>query len=270
MKIKIGRQTFIKEKHLLLELVVPRMFERSKPGQFVHIRIEDSADPLLRRPLSIHDIVANGRSGHTTCKVLYEIVGKGTALLAEKKAFDELDVLGPLGNGFDMKKISKAPEIYLVAGGMGVVPLYYLAKQLVARSPGHQVTSKIIVLIGGRTKEHVLCEKDFKALGCDVHVATDDGSKGFKGRVTELLKNILPSTIDHRQSTICACGPKPMLAVLAGMGQKMGVPVVVSLEEFMGCGLGACLGCVIHTTSGYKRICHDGPVFNAEDIIWKE
>jgi dihydroorotate dehydrogenase electron transfer subunit len=116
----------------------------------------------------------------------------------------------------------------------------------------------------------VLCEKDFKALGCEVHVATEDGSKGFKGRVTELLKDKLSQDTRHKSQVICACGPKPMLAVLAGMGRERGVPVHVSLEEFMGCGLGACLGCVIRTTSGYKRICHDGPVFDANEIIWKE
>ena len=271
MKVKILRQVFIKERHLLLDLAVPKSFEAAKPGQFVHIRIEDSLDPLLRRPLSIHDIAAHQKGGLLSCRILYEIVGKGTALLAEKKALSELDILGPLGNGFDMKKLAKAKasEIFLVAGGMGVAPLYYLAKQLVTR---HQspVTSKIIVLIGGRTREHVLCEKEFKALGCDVHVSTDDGSKGFKGRVTELLRKQLSQVPGSKSQVICACGPKPMLAALAGFGRGQGISVQVSLEEFMGCGLGACLGCVIRTTSGYKRICHDGPVFDAGDIIWTE
>ena len=270
MKIKVQRQTFVKEKHLSLELAVPRMFERAKPGQFIHIRVGESADPLLRRPLSIHDIVAKGRGGELTCKILYEIVGKGTQLLAEKKAFNELDVLGPLGNGFDVKKLSRSSEVYLVAGGMGVAPLYYLAKKLIEVGSRKSEVRKIIVLIGGRTKEHVLCEKEFKDLKCEVHVATDDGSKGFKGRVTQLLKEKLSQVSGSKSQVICACGPKPMLAVLAGIGRERNVPVFVSLEEFMGCGLGACLGCVIRTTSGYKRICHDGPVFDAEEIIWKE
>jgi dihydroorotate dehydrogenase electron transfer subunit len=270
MKLLVQRQVFIKEKHLMLELAVPKSFGCAQPGQFLHIRVENASDPLLRRPLSIHDVSPGRPKGQLTAKILYEVVGKGTALLAEKKAFNELDVLGPLGNGFDVKKISEASVVYLIAGGMGVAPLYYLAKKLFEGRRVKGGGRKISVLIGGRTKEHVLCEKDFKALGCDVHVATDDGSKGFKGRVTALLKERL-SSADHCLSTvICACGPKPMLAVLAHIGLDRGIPAWVSLEEFMGCGLGACLGCVIRTNSGYKRICHDGPVFDAADIIWRE
>ncbi len=271
MKLQIVRQVFLRERHLVLELNIPKSLEGSaRPGQFMHIRTQDSCDPLLRRPLSIHDIAAVRKNGTRTMKILYEIVGKGTALLSEKKAFCEVDALGPLGNGFDVKSIAKAGRAVIVAGGMGVAPLFFLAKKLKEARGRKSDGGKIVVLIGGRTKEHVLCEKEFKDLGCDVRVATEDGSKGFKGRVTELMKDQLPRDADSASCVICACGPKPMLAALAMTAKARGIPAYVSLEEFMGCGLGACLGCVIRTTSGYKRICHDGPVFDAQDIIWKD
>ena len=269
MRLKIQNNVFLKEKHLLLELAAPLSFKSARPGQFLHIRIEDSCDPLLRRPLSIHDVFENSRKRTMSVRLLYEIVGKGTELLSLKKPFTEIDVCGPLGNGFDMDSIAGHKKIFIVAGGMGVAPLFFLAKKLVhgLQSTVHR---KIVVLLGAKTKDQLICEKEFKDLGCDVEIATDDGSKGFKGKVTELLESLLPSTEDCRLSTIYACGPKPMLAVIAEIARRYSISAQVSLEEFMGCGLGACLGCVVRTTSGYKRICHDGPVFCAQDIIWKE
>jgi dihydroorotate dehydrogenase electron transfer subunit len=266
MKSKILKNDFLKGRYLLAELSAPAGFKNASPGQFLHIRIADTCDPLLRRPMSIHD-VSSGR-----IKILYEAVGKGTQLLSQKKAGSELDLLGPLGHGFNLKQLVTAQKVYIIAGGMGVAPLFFLAKKLVT---SHQspVTRKrkIIVLIGAKTKNLVLCEKEFKTLGCEVQIATEDGSKGFRGRVTELLKDLLGSPVtSHQSPVICACGPKPMLAAVADIAVKARIPAQVSLEEFMGCGLGACLGCVIRTTAGYKRICHDGPVFDSHEIIWGE
>lgn len=262
MKLEILNNVFLKDRYLLMELSMPASFRAAAPGQFLHIRIEDSCDPLLRRPLSIHDIDDSRRNKRPAVKLLYEIVGKGTALLSQKKPFSQVDAIGPLGRGFDLKSIASYQKVYLVAGGMGVAPLFFLAKKIIRQKP--------IVLVGAKTKNHILCEREFKALGCEVRIATEDGSRGFKGRVTDLLKEILSSTDNDQLSTLCACGPKAMLAVISGIAPVYHLHAQVSLEEFMGCGLGACLGCVIRTTSGYKRICHDGPVFNARDIIWKE
>lgn len=265
MKCEVVSHVFLKDRHLVLELAAPASVQKAVPGQFLHIRVEDSCDPLLRRPLSIHDVsVSPGKKKQAKVRILYEVVGKGTELLSQKKPFSSLDILGPLGHGFDLKALSSFETIYVVAGGMGVAPLFFLAKRLLQ---AHKV--RVIVLIGGRTKEHILREREFKALGCDVRLATDDGSRGFKGRVTELLEKELSSHVPRPTShVICACGPKPMLAALTSLAKKNDIPAYVSLEEFMGCGLGACLGCVIRTTSGYKRICHDGPVFPASEVMW--
>jgi len=266
MKAHIVRQRRIASGRFLIDIEVTGVtFKKALPGQFVHVRIEDSCDPLLRRPLSIHD-VAPARKG-AVLKIVYEVAGKGTQLLSEKAPSSPVDILGPLGHGFDMKALGRAQQVILVAGGMGAAPLYFLAKKLV-HGPASRVHGKPVLLIGAKTRKHLVGEKAFKDLGCRVVVATDDGSKGHKGLVTELLGERL-STADRGLSTICACGPKPMLAVVAAVTAAHDTLTYVSLEEFMGCGLGACLGCVIKTTSGYQRICHDGPVFNARDIIWE-
>ncbi len=283
MKVEIASNVFLRDKYLLLEFCVPPGFAKPEPGQFLHIRIEDSFDPLLRRPLSIHDVSWQGRSRTGQKKhiirILYEVVGKGTALLAEKRPLTQIDILGPLGRGFDLKKIRQSRCVYIVAGGMGVAPLFFLAKTIREERKEKEKEPKIVVLIGGRNKEHIIREKEFRDLGCEVHVATEDGSRGVKGRVTELLKTLLPpvpaaaaGSLDRAEDApvICACGPKAMLAAVAVLAQQKGLAAQVSLEEFMGCGLRACLGCVIRTVSGYRRICHDGPVFDASEVIWTE
>ncbi len=267
MRISVVRQRRLAQRRFLLELEVPKgPFAKSVPGQFVHVRVEDSCDPLLRRPLSIHDIVPSRKGSRSLLVVVYEVVGKGTQLLSEKQAGSAVDILGPLGRGFDVKALARAKQIILVAGGMGIAPLYFLAKRLV-HGPRSMVHGKPLVLIGARAKGHLVGEKGFKDLGCRVRVATDDGSRGAKGPVTDLLKKEL-SVVDG-DAAVCACGPKPMLAAVAAEARAHCVRAYVSLEEFMGCGLGACLGCVIRTVSGYRRICRDGPVFDAADIVWE-
>jgi dihydroorotate dehydrogenase electron transfer subunit len=229
----------------------------AQPGQFLEVKVSAAAEPLLRRPFSIH------RLDKTRVEILFEVLGLGTKLLAEKKAGQYLDIIGPLGNGFNYRspgqQVSRSP--ILVAGGMGVAPLLFLAEKL--------VHSKPLVLLGTKTKKQVLCENEFKKLGCTVKIATDDGSRGFKGKVTELLKYLL-STIDYRLSTIYACGPKPMLREVAAIAKKYNIPTEVSLEEHLACGIGACLGCVVDTPEGFKRVCKEGPVFKADEIIWQE
>jgi dihydroorotate dehydrogenase electron transfer subunit len=128
--------------------------------------------------------------------------------------------------------------------------------------------AKALVLIGAKTKNDILCAKDFEKLGCEVKIATDDGSGGFKGRVTELLEKLLPFAICHKPLAIYACGPRPMLCEISRIAACSGIPAQVSIEEHMACGIGACLGCIVQTKQGQKRVCKDGPVFNAEEIIW--
>lgn len=264
----------IKGRYFKLNINAPRIAKQSLPGQFVHIRINDSAQPLLRRPFSIHRVSHKVATSprHKVIKperveILYEVVGKGTEILSQRKAGGYLDVIGPLGNGFTYPTTdNRQLTTILVAGGMGVAPLAFLAERLV-HSSKFKVQRKVIVLLGARTKKEILCEKEFKKLGCDVKISTDDGSKGFKGRVTESLKHLL-STIDYRPSTIYACGPHPMLKEIAKISQRHNIPSQVSLEAHMACGIGACMGCIVKTKAGYQRVCKEGPVFSVQEVVW--
>ena len=212
------------------------------PGQFVNILLEGF---YLRRPISVNDCVENELT------IIYKAVGKGTEAMAKMTAGQTLDVLTGLGNGYDLSKAGEKP--LLVGGGVGVPPLYMLAKKLIAQG------AKPYVILGFNTKDEVFCEEDFKALGCDVTVTTVDGSYGVKGFVT----NALPENI----SFVYTCGPLPMLkALYKATGDVSGE---YSLEERMGCGFGACMGCSIMTKEGAKRVCKDGPIFQKEVLEWQ-
>ena len=272
---KIISNIKIAKGYYLLKLEVPHMFKDAQSGQFIHIRINDCNEPLLRRPFSIHKLTLirpKPGSKKFSLDILYEVKGRGTRLLSEKKAGRYLDVLGPLGKGFNYQLQNTDSKAHIIiAGGMGVAPLVLLAERLANSN------SRIIVLIGAAAKSKIICEKDFKDLGCEVKIATEDGSQGFKGKVTALFeKKILPRVDSSgrkksisRPISAYACGPKLMLTALSKICMINKVPLQVSLEEFMGCGIGACLGCAVETKDGMKRVCHDGPVFNAENIIWR-
>jgi len=223
-------------------------------GQFVNIRVAEVLEPLLRRPISIHGVKASQVS------IIYEIIGRGTQILAAKKPGEFLDIIGPLGNGFDYSHPSansKQAKNILIAGGMGVAPLVFLAEKLSLSQP--------LVLIGARSKKQILCRQEFQALGCTVKLATDDGSAGFKGKVTDLLNIVL----EHNSpGGLFSCGPHPMLKMVAQIAAENKIPAQFSLEEHMACGVGACLGCEVLTKSGYKSVCKDGPVFSGEELIW--
>ncbi len=249
-KFKILSNTSSGEKYFKLILDAGQIAKQAIPGQFVMVKVSDGISPLLRRPLGVHRVSGN------KLELLYEVVGQGTKTLAQKKPGEYLDLIGPLGNGFILK-----PRPVLIAGGMGVAPLVYLAQKIRGHKP--------IVFIGAKTKSHILCEKDFKKLGLAVKIATDDGSRGFRGRVTDLFKGYLP-TIDDRLSVIYACGPQPMLKEVSRLSQKCKIDAQLSLEAHMSCGIGACLGCVVETKFGQKRVCQDGPVFTAAEIIWRQ
>ncbi|MFH0827077.1 MAG: dihydroorotate dehydrogenase electron transfer subunit [Candidatus Omnitrophota bacterium] len=271
IKAKLLYNKRVRENYFHCALEAPRIALKASPGQFVNVRVVDSVEPLLRRPFGIHRV--QGKA----IEILYEVLGKGTEILSLKKAGEYLDVIGPLGNGFNYELRTPplnltaqgggSEEFILVAGGMGVAPLIFLAEKLrSAQSSKFKVQS--MVLIGAKTKNQILCEKEFKQLGFTVLVSTDDGSKGFKGKVTGLLKRQL-RTMDYELRTIFACGPRPMLKEVVLFSRQKRIPAQVSLEEHMACGMGACLGCVVNTRVGFKRVCKEGPVFKAEEIIWK-
>jgi dihydroorotate dehydrogenase electron transfer subunit len=230
-------------------------------GQFVNIKVSAAPEPLLRRPVSIHGVKAS------KVKIIYEIIGRGTQILAARKPGEFLDLIGPLGNGFDylrpLAKSTQAKNI-LVAGGMGVAPLVFLADKL-TKLKTRNLRPETIVLMGAKTKEQIICRPEFIALSCTVKLATDDGSLGLKGRVTDLLSIVLGQA---EPANLFACGPHSMLKTVAQIAHEHKVPAQLSLEEHMACGIGACLGCVVATKTGYKSACKDGPVFSSEELIW--
>jgi dihydroorotate dehydrogenase electron transfer subunit len=260
-KAKIVYSKRIKDSYFKSIFSSSRIALGALPGQFVNIKVNECHELLLRRPFSIHRV--NGPN----IEILYEVLGKGTQILAQKMPGEYLDIIGPLGNGFNYRiAYSVQRTAILVAGGIGVAPLLFLAEQLIKRNTQYAIRNTL-VLIGAKTKKQILCEKEFQKLGCGVKIATDDGSKGFKGSVSDLLKKFL-STVNCQLSTIYACGPGPMLREVAAVAKKYNIPAQVSLEEHMACGIGACLGCVVNTQDGFKRVCKEGPVFDAKEIVW--
>jgi len=229
-------------------------------GQFVQIRVNDTFDPLLRRPLGIH------RVDKGTFDCLYTVVGKATQILSQVRTGVSVDVVGPLGQGFNYTLTANRSTPILIAGGMGVAPLVFLAERFAALRKG-AASGPLQVIIGARTKSHILCLNEFRKFKCQVHVATEDGTAGSKGYATDVLEDVL-STDGCRLTTMYACGPHPMLAAVASLARKRGIAAQVSLEAHMSCGIGACLGCVVETTHGQKRVCKEGPVFSAQEVIW--
>jgi dihydroorotate dehydrogenase electron transfer subunit len=246
--------------HFKLIISSAYISSHSEPGQFVNVKVSESHDPLLRRPLSVHRVSRE----HKRFELLYEVVGKGTELLSKFSVGSEIDILGPLGKGFSIDK-NKQFAI-LVGGGMGVAPLLSLADELKGK------VKAIYVMVGSKTRDRVLAEKDFKAVTDQVLVSTDDGSYGKKGFVSDILLDFLENTLGARDwglGTIYACGPKPMLKAVADLAFQKKIDSQLSMEQKMACGIGTCLGCVIKTTKGYQKVCDDGPVFNAKEIVWQ-
>lgn len=213
------------------------------PGQFINIKLDGF---YLRRPISVCDC------GENLIDIIYKVVGKGTYKMSKMQKGEHLDVLTGLGNGYDTSLSGDKP--LLVGGGVGVPPLYMLAKELIKEG------RKPKVILGFNSKNEIFYENEFKALGAETAVTTADGSYGIKGFVTEAMKNT-----DY--SYIYTCGPEPMLKAVYEMSKTSGQ---FSFEERMGCGFGACMGCSCKTITGYKRICKEGPVLFKEEILWEK
>jgi len=238
-----------------LTLHCPRISAAARPGQFVMVRAGETLDPLLRRPFSIHKVTHDGNLA-----ILFKVIGKGTRLLATAAPGSKLDVIGPLGRGFVP---DPAGPHCLIGGGMGIAPLSFLAHQLLTAGGSH---ANPPVLLGAQTQaELLLLAQEFNELGYPVLTATDDGSLGHQGFVTDLLDSLLPQV---RQ--VYVCGPMPMMRTVAAKCKNAGVACQVSLEAHMACGLGACLGCTVPASGGgYRHVCKDCPVFSAEEVLWR-
>lgn len=225
--------------------------QKAQPGQFAHILVPGKT---LRRPISICD--ADPEQG--TLRLVFQIRGEGTELLSQFEEGQKLDVLAPLGHGFTLGDLSR--QAVFIGGGIGVPPLLFAAKQF-----GPNAT----VILGFRSREAVILKEDFEKAGCRVLLCTDDGSAGIHGLVTQPLKEALL----EKKDAVFACGPTPMLKGVAKEARDRGVPCQLSLEERMGCGVGACLvcACKIKKADGeetYLHVCKDGPVFNAEEVLF--
>lgn len=211
-------------------------------GQFAHVKVPGK---MLRRPISICDATEN------TLRLVFQVKGEGTEIMSQMRVGDDVEILAPLGNGF---KVEKGKKYCFIGGGIGVPPMLYTAKQ--AGNP--------MIITGFRNKDLVILQDDFKAISDEVYLTTDDGTAGIHGFVTDVLKEHLDE-IDE----VCACGPIPMLKAIAQVCQGK-VPCQISLEERMGCGIGACLVCACKTKikgeEGYTHVCKDGPVYNAEEV----
>lgn len=242
----------------LLRMRAPRIAPCVKPGQFIHVKVPHLEECVLRRPFSVF------RTDNDSLAILYKDVGKGTRTLQYLKPGESLSILGPLGHGFPMPN----PDCYpvIVAGGYGMAALYLTASS----SP-----VKGVAFFGGRAQKDILCVADFEALGWIVHVTTEDGSLGRKGIVTEALDDWWRSEGTARQPELFVCGPSGMLKAVALRALERGWQAWTSMDNNMGCGVGACLTCVLKIQAGesgwtWARACREGPVFNARDVRWEE
>ncbi|MGI6686083.1 MAG: dihydroorotate dehydrogenase electron transfer subunit [Bacillota bacterium] len=241
-----------------MEIEAPEVAKEAVPGQFIHIKVNEGLDPLLRRPMSLHEIDREkGLIG-----ILYQVRGKGTKILSKRKPDTEIDIMGPLGKGFTID--FPGGHGVIVGGGIGIAPLYPLVKEL--KKLGKEVT----VILGARFAKILLREENFISLGYPVLITTDDGSRGKKGTVAELLAEFVQK---HKVDFIYACGREPMLKQVEDICQNSKIKGEISLEAYMGCGVGACLSCSCErknltdlTGKRYAKVCTDGPVFPLGEV----
>jgi dihydroorotate dehydrogenase electron transfer subunit len=264
MVLKNGR---IKSLYFSLGIYCPSIADQIRPGQFVMLKVSDDSSPLLRRPFSVYKSypVSHPEKRKRGCLfILYKKVGKGTRKMTTLKKGQKVDLIGPLGNGFTLPPLPSSTNIILIGGGVGIVSLFPLTKVLGGR--------KLFVFIGGKTEHDILCVEDFRKLNSNIFIATEDGSAGIRGTVVDLFLSRRERFRRSGRYYLYACGPVAMLKTLAGAVKFKNFTCQASLESRMGCGFGACWGCVVktnHPEIPYQRVCEDGPVFRLEDIAWE-
>jgi dihydroorotate dehydrogenase electron transfer subunit len=263
--VRLARATY------RVRLACPDLAAAIRPGQFVMLRLLGTSDPLLGRPFALYDTILDAAGLPTALDVVYLVVGKMTGKLAEVRPGDRLDVWGPLGNGF--AELDGLDDVALVAGGIGQTPFLAYIRDLLGKCgygdrPARRRVGRLRLYYGVRSADLAAGMEDFRAAGAEVHLASDDGSLGYRGFVTQLLAG------HPWPQHIVGCGPEPMLHALAKQARAWGVPCHLSLETPMACGLGMCFSCVtrVRTPDGgwdYKRVCVDGPVFDAAHLAWE-
>ena len=271
----------------LVRFVCPELAARITPGQFVMVRTQRMSEALLGRAFALYDVIRDANGNPESIDVVFHTVGKMTNLLAEEPIESKLVIWGPLGNGFHLKPADEDCHLIMVAGGIGQTPFLTFAKECLGKEKygadksknggrtAKQI-SKVSLCYGARNEKHLAGVEDFRSIGVEVHVATDDGSAGHAGFVTELLAELLENSNDEANeipTRIVCCGPEPMMEAVAGIAQQSSVPCEVSLETPMACGLGICFSCVtkVKQSDGswdFKRTCVDGPVFGSDKIVW--
>jgi dihydroorotate dehydrogenase electron transfer subunit len=263
--VRIARDTY------RIRLAAPDIARAIRPGQFVMLRLPGRTDPLLGRPFALYDTVLDRQGPPAAVDIVYLVVGKLTGLLSRICAGDPVEIWGPLGNGFpDLE--TECDHVGLVAGGIGQTPFLAHVRELFGSRgyggrPARRQAKRVTLYYGVRTADLAAGVEDFRAAGATVHLASDDGSVGFGGFVTQLLETHSPP------SRLFGCGPEPMMKALAVLARRWNVPCHLSLETPMACGLGICFSCVtkVRTADGwdYRRVCVDGPIFDAETLVWE-
>lgn len=258
VRLEVIEHRQIAEDHFELRFPKVAPFGQAQPGQFVNVACSQapSLDPLLRRPFSFY------RVDDQSFSIVYRVVGRGTALLSRIRPGAHLDLLGPLGTGFPLTPWQGPGRALLVGGGVGVPPIFHLSQELQRRNLA------FAVLTGFATSACAIGIEDWRARGIEPLVATDDGSLGHHGFVTDLLAQALQEPVTR----VYACGPRPMLAKVVELADASGVDVYVAMEEWMACGVGVCLSCVcpVQTDDGVilQRVCSEGPVFDGRKVVW--
>ncbi len=252
----IGRE-WAAEDHYILSLE-DNLSEASRPGQFAMISPKTPTEPFFKRPYSIFRRISEGRHGGKELQFLIKVVGKGSRQTSELPLGSEIEVVAPLGNSFDLECSEQL--VVLVGGGIGMAPLFELAEHFTAKR------KEVAVLLGARTCELLLVKGLYEEMGAEVLCSTDDGSEGMRGNVGQLLEHYLQAR-KGRKIKVYSCGPDIMMRGVAEIAAKFDLPCQLSLEAHMGCGFGVCLGCVIEDKNGdYRRVCKDGPVFDARKL----
>jgi len=245
----------------------PEIAAVTEPGQFVMISVSDAIDPLLRRPMAVCRILRDHLDRPRGFSLVIEVMGRGTALLHERVPGDRLRVLGPMGNPFRLPDSEASPrEHLLVMGGVGAAPFPLVAERLL------DLGQPVRAFVGARNEELLLCVEDFEELGVPVEIATDDGSRGAHGFVTEPLQGYLDGRELGPPVELYACGPTPMMRAVDRIARDRELPLQVSFEAPMACGIGVCLSCVLRVRDDgdwrYVRCCREGPVFDSRELVW--